>query len=129
MSSERTCPSCSTEKAQRISDIFRQAENTKDTSLTGVPVSYHPPKAPWAYLQGFVLGVPVNAMVMLSMTSPQGSESEVAMADLASSVAFLAVWVGYGALKTKNYTQKLNEWKETIAAKFLCRKCSQAFEG
>lgn len=129
MSSERTCPSCSTEKAQRISDIFRQAENTKDASLAGVPVSYHPPKAPWAYLQGFVLGVPVNAMVMLSMTSPQGSESEVAMADLASSVAFLAVWVGYGALKTKNYTQKLNEWKETIAAKFLCRKCSHTFEG
>lgn len=127
MSAERTCPTCSTEKAQRISDILRQTESTK--TLGDVPVPYHPPKAPWAYLQGFLLGVPVNAAVMLSLASPQGSESEMAIADVASSVAFLGVWVGYGALKTKNYTQKLNEWKDKIASKFFCRKCSHAFEG
>ncbi len=129
MSSQRTCPSCSAEKAQRIGEIFRQSEGMKNKDVEGVPASYHPPKAPWAYVQGFLLGIPVNAVVMLSMTSPQGSESEVAMADLASSVAFLGVWVGYGALKKKNYAQKLNEWKDSIASKFLCRKCSHAFEG
>jgi len=129
MSSQRTCPSCSTEKAPRISEIFRQSEGMKNKEVEGVPASYHPPKAPWAYVQGFLLGIPVNAVVMLSMTSPQGSESEVAMADVASSLAFIGVWVGYGALKTRNYTQKLNDWKNTIASKFLCRKCSHAFEG
>jgi ribosomal protein L37AE/L43A len=129
MSSQRKCPSCSTEKAQRISEIFRQSEGIKDKTVEGVPASYHPPKAPWAYVQGFLLGIPVNAVVMLSMTSPQGGESEVAMADLASSVAFIGVWVGYGALKSRNYTQKLNDWKDRIASKFLCRKCSHAFEG
>jgi ribosomal protein L37AE/L43A len=128
MPAERTCPSCNTEKAQRISDVLGEAPPTTK-GFGELPTSYHPPKAPWAYLQGFLLGIPVNAAVTLSMVSPQGSESEVAMADLASSVAFLGVWVGYGALKTKNYTQKLNEWKEKIASKFLCRKCSHAFEG
>lgn len=127
MSGERTCPTCNTEKAQRISDIIRQTPAGK--ILDQLPTSYHPPKAPWAFLQGFLLGIPVNAAVAISLTSPQGSESEMAMADLASSIAFLGVWVGYGALKTKNYTQKLNEWKDTIASRFLCRKCSQAFEG
>jgi hypothetical protein len=127
MTAERTCPSCSTENAQRISDIFREAQSKE--AVGSVPISYHPPKAPWAYLQGFLLGIPVNAAVALSLASPQGSESEMAMADLASSVAFLGVWVGYGTLKTKNYTQKFNEWKDTIASKFLCRKCSHAFEG
>ncbi|UVT15890.1 MAG: hypothetical protein H8K04_19175 [Nitrospira sp.] len=127
MSAERTCPTCNTEKAQRISDILRQTTSPK--AVEDVPVSYHPPKAPWAYLQGFLLGIPVNAAVMLSLASPQGSEAEMAIADVASSVAFLGVWVGYGALKTKNYTQKLNEWKDKIASKFLCRKCSHAFEG
>jgi len=127
MSAERTCPTCNTEKAQRISDILRQTTSPKEVG--DVPVSYHPPKAPWAYLQGFLLGIPVNAAVMLSLASPQGSEAEMAIADVASSVAFLGVWVGYGALKTKNYTQKLNEWKDKIASKFLCRKCSHAFEG
>ncbi len=127
MSVERTCPTCSTEKAQRISDILRQAPTAKE--LGDLPATYHPPKAPWAYLQGFLLGIPVMAAVTLSLASPQGSESEMAIADTASSVAFLGVWVGYGALKTKNYTQKLTEWKDTIATKFLCRKCSQAFEG
>jgi hypothetical protein len=127
MSGERTCPTCNTEKAQRISDIVRQMTSTK--ALGDLPASYHPPKAPWAYLQGFLLGVPVNAAVMLSLASPQGTESEMAIADVASSIAFLGVWVGYGALKTKNYTQKLNEWKDRIASKFLCRKCSHAFEG
>lgn len=128
MSAERTCPTCSTENAQRIDDILRQSSSTK-SGLSDVPASYHPPKAPWAYLQGFLLGIPVNAAVMLSMGSPQASESEMAMAELISSVAFLGVWAGYGTLKTKNYTQKLNEWKEKIASKFLCRKCHHAFEG
>jgi hypothetical protein len=127
MTAERTCPSCSTENAQRISDIFRQTQSKEAGS--NVPTSYHPPKAPWAYLQGFLLGIPVNAAVAISLASPQGSESEMAIADLASSIAFLGVWVGYGTLKTKNYTQKFNEWKDTIASKFLCRKCSHAFEG
>jgi hypothetical protein len=127
MFAERTCPTCNTEKAQQISEIIRQ---TPPKAVLGqLPTSYHPPKAPWAYLQGFLLGIPVNAAVTLSLASPQGSESEMAIADLASSIAFLGVWVGFGALKTKNYTQKLNEWKDTIASKFLCRKCSHAFEG
>ena len=124
----RTCPSCNTEKAQSISEIFRQTISSKE-GLEKVPKSYHPPKAPWAYVQGFLLGVPVNAVVMLSLASPEGSESQMAIAEIASSASFLAVWVGYGALKTKNYTQKMDEWKEKIASKFLCRKCSHAFEG
>ena len=128
MSAERTCPTCSTENAQRIGDILRESQSTK-SGPSEVPVSYHPPKAPWAYLQGFLLGIPVNAAVMLTMGSPQASESEMAMAEMASSAAFLGVWVGYGILKTKNYTQKLDAWKETIASKFFCRKCSHAFEG
>lgn len=127
MSAARTCPSCSAENVERVSDVLRQA--TSKETLDQVPASYHPPKAPWAYFQGFLLGVPVNAAVTLSLGAPQGSESQMAMADLASTVAFLGVWVGYGTLKTRNYTQKLNEWKETIASKFLCRKCSHAFEG
>ncbi len=127
MPPERKCPSCNTEKAQQISEIFRQ--NSSKEELAQLPKNYHPPKAPWAYVQGFLLGVPVNAVVMLSLASPGGSEAEMAIAEIASSASFLGVWVGYGALKTKNYTQKLNEWKETIASKFLCRKCSHAFEG
>ncbi len=127
MPGERTCPTCNSEKAQQIGDILRQTPPRE--ALGQLPTSYHPPKAPWAYLQGFFLGIPVNVAVMLSLASPQGSESEMAIADLASSIAFLGVWVGYGAVKTKNYTQKLNEWKDTIASKFLCRKCSHAFEG
>jgi ribosomal protein L37AE/L43A len=127
MSGERTCPSCNTEKAQRISDILRQTPSRE--ILGQLPTSYHPPKAPWAYLQGFLLAIPVNAAVTISLISPQGSESQMAIADLASSIAFLGVWVGYGSLKTKNFTQKLNEWKDTVASKFVCRKCSHAFEG
>jgi hypothetical protein len=128
MSAERTCPTCSTENAQRIGDILRDSQSTK-SGPSEVPASYLPPKAPWAYLQGFLLGIPVNAAVMLTMGSPQASESEMAMAEMASSAAFLGVWVGYGILKTKNYTQKLDAWKEKIASKFFCRKCSHAFEG
>ena len=128
MSAERTCPTCSTENAQRIGDILRDSQSTK-SGPSEVPASYLPPKATWAYLQGFLLGIPVNAAVMLTMGSPQASESEMAMAEMASSAAFLGVWVGYGILKTKNYTQKLDAWKEKIASKFFCRKCSHAFEG
>ncbi len=124
---ERVCPSCSAEKVQRVGDILRAAPSNK--AINDFPQSYLPPKAPWAYLQGFLLGIPANAAVMLSMGPPQGSESQMAVAELASSLAFLGVWVGYGRLKTKNYSKKLDEWKETIASKFLCHKCGHAFEG
>ena len=127
MAAERICPACNTERAQQISDILRQSPYTG--TMGQWPSSYYPPKAPWTYFQAFLLAIPVNAAVTLSLAAPQGSESEMAMADLASSIAFLGVWVGYGTLKTKNHTQKLAEWKETIASKFLCRKCSHAFEG
>ncbi|MGE0643434.1 MAG: hypothetical protein AB7P24_07185 [Nitrospira sp.] len=128
MGLERTCPTCSTEHAQRIGDILRQVNPSKD-DVNKIPESYYPPKAPWAYLQGFLLGIAVNAAVMLSLGSPQASESEMAAAEWTSSAAFLGVWVGYGILKSKNYTKKLDEWKETIASKFFCRNCSHAFEG
>ncbi len=128
MGGERTCPKCRTENAQRIGDLLRQASSQKSGS-NDVSRSYHPPKAPWAYLQGFLLGIPVNVAIMLSMGSPEASDSKMAMTEVLSSAAFLGVWVGYGILKTRNYTQKLNEWKETIASKFFCRKCHHAFEG
>lgn len=127
MSIERVCPSCSAEKVQRVGDIFRTA--TSEKAIKDLPKSLYPPRAPWAYLQGFLLGIPANAAVMLSMGPPQGSESQMAVAELASSLAFLGVWVGYGRLKTKNHSKKLDDWKETVAAKFLCHKCSHAFEG
>jgi len=128
MGIERTCPTCSTEHAQQIGDIFRQSSPSKN-GVSEIPKSYYPPKAPWAYLQGFLLGIAVNIGVMLSLGSPQASESEMAAAELASSASFLGVWVGYGILKTKNYTRMVDEWKEKIASKFFCRKCSHAFEG
>ena len=127
MSGERTCPACNNDKAQRISDILEQWPSAKE--LTGFPTSYLPPKVPWAYLQGFLLGVPVYVGILLTIGSPQGSEAEMAMAEIVSSAGLLGVWVGYGRLKTKTYTERLSEWKDTIASKFLCRKCSHAFEG
>ena len=128
MGAERTCPTCSTEHAQRIGDILRQASPSKD-GVIEIPESYFPPKAPWAYLQGFLLGIAVIVAVVVSLGSPQASESEMATAEWASSAAFLGVWVGYGILKSKNYTKKLDEWKETVASKFFCRNCNHAFEG
>lgn len=127
MSGERTCPACNNDKAQRIRDILEQWPSAKE--LTGFPTSYLPPKVPWAYLQGFLLGVPVYVSILLAIGSPQGSETEMAMAEILSSAGLLVVWVGYGRLKTKTYTERLSEWKDTIASKFLCRKCSHAFEG
>jgi len=127
MPRERTCPSCKTEKAQQISEILRQTQAGGESEQ--IPRSYHPPKAPWAYLQGFLLGIPAYTVVFLSLASPQGSEAEMGMAEMASFVALFGVGGGYGILKNKNYTQKMNEWKETIASRFLCRKCSHSFEG
>jgi ribosomal protein L37AE/L43A len=126
MSSERICPSCRAENVQRVSDIF--GADVSPNKVKDVPKSYHPPKAPWAYLQGFVLGVLGMLAVIRSMGPPDGSESQASVGELASTLTFLGVWIAYGTLKTKNYGRKLEEWKETIASKFLCRKCSHAFE-
>jgi hypothetical protein len=98
------------------------------SSQAGLPNEYRPPKQPWAYLQGFLLAVPVNTGLMLSLASPEGSETNTAMADLVSSVGFLSVWVGYGIWRTKAYSKRLENWKTTIASKLLCLRCGHAFE-
>lgn len=125
MSNEQVCPSCQAENVRRVGDIFRADVSPKQ--LNDVPKSYHPPRAPWAYLQGFVLGVLAMLAVIRSMGPP--TESQESVGELASTLTFLGVWIVYGTVKTKNYGKKLNEWKETVAAKFLCHKCSHAFEG
>ncbi len=125
MSIKLTCPSCNVDGSQQIGEIVRQQAVTG--SQSGLAIQYHPPKQPWAYLQGFFLAVPINTGLMLSMASPHASEANAAIADVVSSVAFLGVWVGYGIWKNKAYTHKLNEWKETVASKFICLGCGHVF--
>ena len=126
MSVDLTCPSCSADNTLRISAIVRQQPSTG--SQTALASQYNPPKHPWAYLQGFLLGIPVHTALMLTMTSPDASEMNIAIADVVSSVTFLGVWVGYGAWRTKSYRKKLDEWEHTIASKVLCLQCGHAFE-
>jgi ribosomal protein L37AE/L43A len=125
MSGVLTCPSCGAEKTQRISAIVQQ--QTSPGSQSTLAGQYNPPKHPWAYLQGFLLGVPLYTVLMLSMTSPEASEMNTAIADVVSSVALLGVWIGYGAWKTKTYRKKLDEWERTIGSKVLCLQCGHSF--
>jgi amino acid permease len=126
MATTLTCPSCNVGGSQQIGDIVRQ--QAAKGSPSGLAVQYNPPKQPWAYLLGFLLAVPINTGLMLSMTSPQSSEASTAMADVISSVAFLGVWVGYGVWRNKAYSQKLDEWTKTIALKFSCHGCGHVFD-
>ncbi len=125
MSVVLTCPSCSAENTQRISAIVQQQTSTG--SQSALASQYIPPKHPWAYLQGFLLSVPLYTVLMLSMTSPEASEMNTAIADVVSSVTLLGVWIGYGAWKTKTYRKKLDVWERTIASKVLCLQCGHTF--
>ena len=129
MADECVCPSCNAEEPKRLSDVIRQ--QASEGVKSGLVGQYVPPRQPWGYLQGFLLAVPVNAGVMLSLgpPSPEASEGGKALADLLTTVVFLGVWVGYGTWKTKAYTKKLEEWKRAIAAKLHCLKCGHVFEG
>jgi hypothetical protein len=126
MAAKHACPSCNADDSKRIREIAQQQPTAN--SPAGLPTEYRPPKQPWAYLQGFLLAVPVNTGLMLSLASPEGSEANTAMADLVSSVGFLSVWVGYGIWRTKAYSKRLENWKTTIASKLLCLRCGHAFE-
>ena len=126
MSLDLKCPSCSADNTQRISAIVEQ--QTATGSQSALAKRYNLPKQPWAYFQGFLLGVPINTVLMLTISSPEASEMNTALADVVSSVAFLSIWIGYGAWKTKTYRKKLDEWKRAIASKVLCLQCGHAFE-
>jgi len=126
MSRRLTCPSCSADNPKRVIEIVQQ--QTSIGAQAALASRYNPPKQPWAYLQGFALGVPVNTVIMLSMTSPEASEATIAVADIVSSIGFLSVWIGYGMWKNKAYTQKFDEWKKTIASKMHCLQCNHVFD-
>ncbi len=126
MSEKSSCPSCKADSAQRISEIMREQIDTgKPSSLAS---QYHPPKQPWAYLQGFFVAVPVNVGLMLSMVSPETSEANTAVADVISTFVFLGVWAGYGIWKTKGYTKKMDEWKKAVASRFACVGCGHVYD-
>lgn len=125
MAGKRTCPSCNVGETKQISEIVKQEATAGVKS--GLAQQYNPPKQPWAYVQGFLLAMPVNVGIMLSMASPETPQSEAAMADVLSTIGFLSVWVGYGVWKNKAYTRQLEEWKNTIGAKLHCLKCGHLF--
>jgi hypothetical protein len=127
MAENVACPSCSADETKRLSDVMRQ-QATEGVN-GGVVEQYSPPAQPWGYVQGFLLAIPVNAALILSFGRPGESEGDKALFDLMSTVAFLGVWVGYGAWKSKAYKLKLEEWKSAIAAKLHCLKCGHVFEG
>jgi amino acid permease len=126
MAAKYTCPSCNTGDVKQIGDMVKQQAAAGVKS--GLAEQYNPPKQPWAYVQGFLLAVPVNIGIMLSMASPETSGSSAAMADLLSTVGFLSVWFGYGVWKNKAYTKQLDEWKTTVGSKLHCLKCGHVFE-
>lgn len=126
MAAKLTCPSCNVANPKRISDIVLQ--QAKAGAKSELPEQYQPPKQPWAYVQGFLLAVPVNTGLILTMTTPGDPEGGGAMADFVSTVAFMTVWGGYGIWKNKAYMKKLDEWKKTIASKFSCHGCKHVFD-
>jgi Zn ribbon nucleic-acid-binding protein len=121
------CPSCKADETKRLNEVLRQQalEGVKN----GLAEQYAPPRQPWGYVQGFLLALPINVGLMFSIGPPGESEGDKAIFDILSTVAFLGVWVGYGAWKNKTYTKKLDEWKSAIAAKLHCLKCGHVFEG
>jgi len=126
MAAKHACPSCKADNPKRISEIVEQksAAGVK----TGLAAQYNPPRQPWAYLQGFLLAVPLYAGIMLSLTSPGESEASTAKADLLGSITFLSVLVGYGVWKNKGYAKKLEEWKKAVASKLHCLQCGHVFD-
>jgi hypothetical protein len=126
MAAKLTCPSCNAGNPKRISEIVQEQSATGAKS--GLAAQYHPPKQSWGYLQGFLLAVPVNTAILLSLTSPGDTEAGNGLADFLSTVGFLIVWGGYGTWKNKVYKEKLDQWKKTIASKFSCQGCKHVFD-
>ena len=126
MASEFTCPSCNADEPRRLSEVLRQEAKGGGESV--LAKQFYPPSQPWGYVQGFLLAIPVNLVLMMTIGAPGESEGDKALADVLFTAAFFGVWVGYGIWKNKGYAQKVEEWKNTIAAKLHCGKCGHVFE-
>jgi len=121
-----TCPSCNADEPKPLSDVMRkEAAAGVESELAK---RFRPPGQPWGYIQGFLLAVPVNVGLMMTIGSSGEGEGNKAMVDLLSTVVFLGVWVGYGIWKNKAQRKKLEEWKEEIATKLHCDKCGHVFQ-
>ncbi len=126
MAAKLACPSCKADNPKRVSDMAQPQSGAGVKS--GLAAQYNPPRQPWAYLQGFLLAVPLYAVIMLSLTSPGESEAATAKADLLGSIVFLSVLVGYGVWKNKTYAKKLEGWKKAVASKLHCLQCGHVFD-
>lgn len=126
MAVKHTCPSCNAGGAKKIDDLVKQEATTGVKS--GLAEQYNPPKQPWAYVQGFLLAMPVMVVIMISMGSPDMPESGAnKMAEVLSTVGFLSVWGAYAVWKNKAHAKKLEDWKNTIGVKLHCLKCGHVF--
>jgi amino acid permease len=127
MAVDRICPSCNADEIKSLSDVLRQ--EAAAGVVTELAKRFAPPSQPWGYLQGFLIAVPVNVGLIMALGSPGEEGGDKAMVDLFSTVVFLGVWVGYGIWKNKTQKKKLEEWKNDVAAKLHCGKCSHVFQG
>jgi len=127
MGADQSCPSCRADESKPLSDVMRQ--EAAAGVVSELAERFKPPSQPWGYLQGFLLALPINIGLMMSLGSPGEAEGDKAMFELFSTVVFLGVWVGYGIWKNKAQKKKLEDWKNDIAAKLHCGKCGHVFQG
>ena len=112
------CPSCETERTQRLSLLRRFYGDGGFVGLEFASKGLERPHQPWGFTLGFFLGLLLGSFAYEFLP-------ERFM--LVSVAVLILVWVSVGGWAWMSYKDKRVAWERELEQYFLCLRCGEVF--
>lgn len=117
-SHDLTCPSCGTDRTQRLSLLRRFYGDGGFVGQAFALEGLERPHEPWAYTTGLFVGLLLGAMSYVIL--PEAYK-------LFSLLPLVLGSLGVGFRARMNYRDKRAKWESSLDQYFLCLRCGEVF--
>jgi len=113
-----TCPSCGTERTQRLSLLRRFYGDGGFVGHAFLIEGLERPHRPWGFTAGFLVGLLLGAISYVILPEEY---------QLFSVVPLVLGWLGVGVRARMTYRDKRTKWEIALEQYFLCLRCGEVF--
>ncbi|MGH7205717.1 MAG: hypothetical protein ACREI2_05865 [Nitrospiraceae bacterium] len=113
-----TCPSCGTERTQRLNLLRRFYGDGGFVGHAFLSEGLERPHQPWGFTAGFLVGLLLGAISYVIL--PEAYQ-------LFSVLPLVLGWLGVGVRARMKYHDKRAKWESALDQYFMCLRCGDVF--